>query len=172
MSQADANPPKSSTPPKPSEDKPKSEAKKMEKSSDWGAVGGLFLVLLGLIFVIGNATGLGESQNSSPVSAPNEPEFNPVDFNPNYLEESNNIEVFSNPNESEFNEVDFNPNYLEENQNIEPPTPIEPELNTPIANQDHVPVDPHNHLPYIPSQTPCLEQPIYPPPKPKPVKKH
>ena len=109
MSQADANPPKSSTPTKPPADKPKSEASKTEKSSEWGAIGGLFLALLGLIFVIGNTTGLGESQNSSPVSAPNEPEFNPVDFNPNYFEENNNVEVFSNPNNSE----------IEENNNVE-----------------------------------------------------
>lgn len=140
MPEADAN----STPAKPPADKPKAEAEEPEKSADWGTLGCLFLALLGLIFVGGNLTSFGEFQNLSPVSNQNEPEFNEVDFNPNNVEENSNF-VFSEP--------------------------IEPDFATTIVDEADFPSgEINNHLPYIPTETPCLERPVHPPPKP--IKKH
>ena len=155
MSQADAKPPQTSptqpqtaTPAKPPADKPKPEAKPPDKSGDWAALGGLFLALLGLIIVMGNVTGFGESPNRSPVSNQNEPEFNEVDFNPN--------------------------NNIEENTNIEFSDALEPEFSPTVINEEDFSSDViNNSLPHIPPNTPCLQHPIRPiHPPPKPIKKH
>lgn len=155
MSQADAKLPQTSstqpqtaTPAKPPADKPKPEAKPPDKSGDWAALGGLFLALLGLIIVMGNVTGFGEYQNQSPVADQNEPEFNEVDFNPN--------------------------NNIEENTNLDFSDPLEPEFSPTVINEEDFSSDVINYsLPHIPTNTPCLQQPVPPiHPPPKPIKKH
>ncbi len=145
--QTASTPPQPTTPAKPPVDKPKPEPKPPDKSGDWAALGGLFLALLGLIIVMSNVTGFGESRNQAPVA---------------------------DQNEAGFNEVDFNPNNIEENTNLEFSDPLEPEFSQTAINEEDFSSDVINHsLPHIPTNTPCLEQPIRPiHPPPKPIKKH